>query len=69
MAFSPLKMGLLNGKFNDATTAPPEGSRFAESQDRFVDNMRKDWEDEQSAGTIRKVVELKVRIIQFLRAY
>ena len=60
--FSPLKMGLLSGKYNDATTQPPPGSRFAESNDRFVDSVRKDWEDEQWAGTIKKIVNLKVRI-------
>ncbi|GIJ83324.1 hypothetical protein Asppvi_002143 [Aspergillus pseudoviridinutans] len=36
--FSPLKMGLLSGKYNDATTQPPPGSRFAESNDRFANS-------------------------------
>ncbi|OJJ87922.1 putative voltage-gated K+ channel beta subunit (KCNAB) [Aspergillus glaucus CBS 516.65] len=57
--FSPLKMGLLSGKYNDATTQPPPGSRFAESNDRFADSVRRDWENEQWAGTIRKIVKLK----------
>ncbi|KAF7169028.1 hypothetical protein CNMCM5623_001881 [Aspergillus felis] len=36
--FSPLKMGLLSGKYNDSTTQPPPGSRFAESNDRFANS-------------------------------
>lgn len=60
--FSPMKMGLLSGKYNDATTQPPPGSRFAESNDRFASSVRKDWENEQWAGTIKKIVKLKVCI-------
>lgn len=60
--FSPLKMGLLSGKYNDATTQPPPGSRFAESNDGFADSVRKYWENEQWSGTIKKVVKLKVRL-------
>ena len=58
--FSPLKMGLLSGKYNDATAEPPAGSRFAESNDKFASSVRKDWENEQWAGTIKKIVGLKV---------
>lgn len=58
--FSPLKMGLLSGKYNDATTQPPPGSRFAESNDKFASSVRKDWENEQWAGNIKKIVGLKV---------
>ncbi|PYI00478.1 voltage-gated K+ channel beta subunit [Aspergillus sclerotiicarbonarius CBS 121057] len=57
--FSPLKMGLLSGKYNDATTQPPPGSRFAESNDRFASSVRQDWENEQWAGNIKKIVGLK----------
>ncbi|GAB1198380.1 hypothetical protein APSETT444_007699 [Aspergillus pseudonomiae] len=57
--FSPLKMGLLSGKYNDATTQPPPGSRFAESQDRFANQVRNDWENKEWAGTIEKIVKLK----------
>ncbi|GES62167.1 voltage-gated K+ channel beta subunit [Aspergillus terreus] len=57
--FSPLKMGLLSGKYNDATTQPPPGSRFAESNDKFASSVRKDWENEQWAATIKKTVGLK----------
>lgn len=58
--FSPLKMGLLSGKYNDATAEPPAGSRFAESKDKFASSVRNDWENEQWAGTIKKIVGLKV---------
>lgn len=64
--FSPLKMGLLSGKYNDATTQPPPGSRFAESNDRFADSVRRDWENEQWVGTIRKIVKLKVCFLPLL---
>ncbi|KAE8332541.1 NADP-dependent oxidoreductase domain-containing protein [Aspergillus sergii] len=57
--FSPLKMGLLSGKYNDATTQPPPGSRFAESQDKFANQVRNDWENKEWAGTIEKIVKLK----------
>ncbi|RYO30227.1 putative voltage-gated potassium channel subunit beta [Alternaria arborescens] len=33
--FSPLKFGLLSGKYNDSPDAPPAGSRFAEGKDGF----------------------------------
>ncbi|PKY09296.1 voltage-gated K+ channel beta subunit [Aspergillus campestris IBT 28561] len=57
--FSPLKMGLLSGKYNDATAQPPPGSRFAVSQDNYIGQLRSEWGDEQWADTIRKVVGLK----------
>lgn len=58
--FSPLKMGLLSGKYNDATTQPPRGSRFAESNDGFASSVRQDWENKEWASTIKKIVSLKV---------
>ncbi|RHZ54435.1 hypothetical protein CDV55_104712 [Aspergillus turcosus] len=45
--FSPLKMGLLSGKYNDATTAPPPGSRFAESNDRFANGVRQNYGNDE----------------------
>ncbi|KAI9372214.1 NADP-dependent oxidoreductase domain-containing protein [Aspergillus egyptiacus] len=57
--FSPLKMGLLSGKYNSATTKPPPGSRFAESKDKFADGARATWESEQWAGTIKKISGLQ----------
>ncbi|KAF5863360.1 hypothetical protein ETB97_010240 [Aspergillus alliaceus] len=57
--FSPLKMGLLSGKYNDATTQPPPGSRFAESQDKYANKVRSDWENKEWSATIQKIVKLK----------
>lgn len=57
--FSPLKMGLLSGKYNDATAQPPPDSRFAVSEDNYIGKLRSEWGDEQWADTIRKVVGLK----------
>ncbi|KAL2819302.1 NADP-dependent oxidoreductase domain-containing protein [Aspergillus cavernicola] len=57
--FSPLKMGLLSGKYNNATTQPPPGSRFAESKDKFASGVRKTWDSEQWAGTIKKIAGLQ----------
>ncbi|PYH49413.1 putative voltage-gated K+ channel beta subunit (KCNAB) [Aspergillus saccharolyticus JOP 1030-1] len=56
--FSPLKMGLLSGKYNEATTQPPPGSRFAESNDKYANYVRSEWESEW-AGTIKTVVGLQ----------
>ncbi|PYH83062.1 voltage-gated potassium channel subunit beta [Aspergillus uvarum CBS 121591] len=56
--FSPLKMGLLSGKYNDATTQPPPGSRFAESNDKYANYVRSEWENEW-AGTIKTVQGLQ----------
>ncbi|RAL16963.1 putative voltage-gated K+ channel beta subunit (KCNAB) [Aspergillus homomorphus CBS 101889] len=56
--FSPLKMGLLSGKYNDATTQPPPGSRFAESNDKFANFVRGEWETGW-ASNIKTVVGLK----------
>ncbi|RAK78489.1 putative voltage-gated K+ channel beta subunit (KCNAB) [Aspergillus fijiensis CBS 313.89] len=56
--FSPLKMGLLSGKYNEATTQPPPGSRFAESNDKYANYVRSEWENEW-AGTIRTVQGLQ----------
>lgn len=37
--FSPLKGGVLTGKYNDAK-APPPGSRLAESEDDYIKHLR-----------------------------
>ena len=59
--FSPLKMGLLSGKYNDALNAPPEGSRFSESKDKFADFMRGNYGNEEWKENVGKVAKLKVR--------
>ncbi|KAK1483220.1 voltage-dependent potassium channel beta subunit [Colletotrichum abscissum] len=59
--FSPIKMGLLSGKYNDDPDAPPAGSRFAEGKgDKFVNWANKEWygNDEWKA-LIQNVVKLK----------
>ncbi|UQC79803.1 voltage-dependent potassium channel beta subunit [Colletotrichum lupini] len=59
--FSPIKMGLLSGKYNDNPDAPPAGSRFAEGKgDKFVNWANKEWygNDEWKA-LIQNVVKLK----------
>ncbi|KAI8681248.1 hypothetical protein NCS55_00375300 [Fusarium keratoplasticum] len=58
--FSPIKMGLLSGKYNDVVDGqPPKDSRFGASKDGFADFMRgrmgsDDWKEE-----IEKVKQLK----------
>lgn len=42
--FSPLKMGVLTGKYNDGI---PDDSRFATSKDPFSTGRAKAWGDEQ----------------------
>ncbi len=51
--FSPIKMGMLSGKYNDVVDGkpPPADSRFGASKDGFADFMRKrmgtdDWRTE-----------------------
>ena len=61
--FSPLKFGLLSGKYNDAPDSPPEGSRFAKGKDNFVNMMReKHYGDDGWTTDIQKVIKLKVRL-------
>jgi aryl-alcohol dehydrogenase-like predicted oxidoreductase len=61
--FSPLKMGLLSGKYNDATAAPPKGSRFEVSNDKFAVYMRGEYGNEDWNATVEKVRNLKVRFM------
>jgi len=56
--FSPLKGGVLTGKYND-TTAPPAGSRLAESEDGYVKNLRKTVGDDTWARQLKQVAALK----------
>lgn len=58
--FSPLKMGLLSGKYNDALEGPPKGSRFAESNDKFAEFMRGNYGNDEWRGNVAKVASLKV---------
>lgn len=58
--FSPLKFGLLSGKYNDSPDAPPAGSRFAEGKDGFVSGMRDRYGNEEWSGMIGSARKLKV---------
>jgi len=58
--FSPLKMGLLSGKYNDALQGPPAGSRFSESKDKFAEFMRDNYGNEEWNDNVAKVAKLKV---------
>ena len=58
--FSPLKMGLLSGKYNDALQGPPDGSRFSESKDKFAEFMRDNYGNEEWKSNVAKVGKLKV---------
>jgi voltage-dependent potassium channel beta subunit len=57
--FSPLKCGLLSGKYNDALNGPPPGSRFSESKDKFAEFMRGQYGGEEWRGNVEKVAKLK----------
>ncbi|KGO68905.1 Potassium channel, voltage-dependent, beta subunit, KCNAB-like protein [Penicillium italicum] len=56
--FSPLKGGILTGKYNDVE-APPAGSRLAESEDRYVKGLRKTVGDETWKRQLDQVAALK----------
>lgn len=56
--FSPLKGGVLTGKYNDATTPPP-GSRLAESEDGYVKSLRKTVGDDAWERQLKQTAALK----------
>ena len=56
--FSPLKGGVLTGKYND-TAAPPAGSRLAESQNEYVRNLRTNVGNEIWQRQLEQVAALK----------
>jgi aryl-alcohol dehydrogenase-like predicted oxidoreductase len=58
--FSPLKFGLLSGKYNDSPDAPPVGSRFAEGNDNFVNSMRDSYGNDSWKSMIEKATKLEV---------
>ncbi|CEJ59611.1 Putative Podospora anserina S mat genomic DNA chromosome 4, supercontig 1 [Penicillium brasilianum] len=58
--FSPIKMGLLSGKYNDSPDQPPPGSRFAESNDKFSNMVRDSmYGNDEWKRSIAKVIKLK----------
>ena len=56
--FSPLKGGVLTGKYNDTTTPPP-GSRLAESEDGYVKGLRKTVGDDTWERQLKQTAALK----------
>ncbi|KAF2458476.1 putative voltage-gated K channel beta subunit [Lineolata rhizophorae] len=54
--FSPLKGGVLTGKYNEGV---PEQSRVARSEDRFVQGLRKQVGGDEWAGNIATVKKLQ----------
>lgn len=56
--FSPLKGGVLTGKYNDTTTPPP-GSRLAESEDGYVKGLRKTVGDDTWEQQLKQTAALK----------
>ncbi|KAJ5177192.1 uncharacterized protein N7482_003069 [Penicillium canariense] len=56
--WSPLKGGVLTGKYND-TAAPPAGSRLAESEDGYVKGLRKTVGDDTWTQQLKQVAALK----------
>lgn len=65
--FSPLKFGVLSGKYNDSPEKPPVGSRFAEGQDRFVNGMRDSYGNDSWVEMIDSSRKLKVYRTNFTK--
>ena len=59
-SYSPIKMGILSGKYSEFTTKPPSGSRFAESNDSFGVMMRENYGNEEWSRNVSKAKKLKV---------
>ena len=55
--FSPLKIGILTGKYNDGI---PSDSRLATSDDNFVKSMNSKFGDEDWVKQLKVVKALKV---------
>ncbi|KAJ6137174.1 hypothetical protein N7471_003660 [Penicillium samsonianum] len=56
--FSPLKQGILKGKYNDVQV-PPAGSRLVESQSAVVRELRQSFSDETWGRELGRVAALK----------
>jgi aryl-alcohol dehydrogenase-like predicted oxidoreductase len=58
--FSPIKMGILAGKYNDVVDGkPPADSRFGASKEQFADMMRERMGDDSWKQDIETVKKLK----------
>lgn len=58
--FSPLKIGILSGKYNDGI---PDDSRLATSKDNFTKMMNKRFGDENWMKEIEQVKKLKASLL------
>lgn len=56
--YSPLKGGILTGKYN-GTTVPPPGSRLVESEHGYVKGMRRAFGDDAWTKQLEKTASLK----------
>lgn len=54
--WSPLKQGILTGKYNDGI---PDDSRFAQTSDKWLVGKKKDFEDGKWEADLEKVRKLK----------
>ncbi len=58
--FSPIRMGILSGKYNDVVDGtPPADSRFGASKDKFADFMRSRIGDTTNDGWKRELEVVK----------
>ncbi|OJD26131.1 hypothetical protein ACJ73_02486 [Blastomyces percursus] len=57
--FSPLRGGILTGKYNEAVAEPPKDSRIAVSQDKYTSSVRKGYGNDAWNADIQKVANLK----------
>lgn len=57
--FSPLKGGILTGKYN-GVSAPPPGSRLAESADRYIKGLRNSVGDDAWRRQMEQTAALKI---------
>ncbi|KAI5290422.1 hypothetical protein KEM54_001592 [Ascosphaera aggregata] len=56
--WSPLKQGILTGKYNDALDKIPEGTRLFESKDEYTIGLASAFGNSQWVATIEKVKKL-----------
>ncbi|KAI5302847.1 hypothetical protein KEM56_000291 [Ascosphaera pollenicola] len=59
--WSPLKQGILSGKYNDALDKIPAGTRLAEAKDDYTKGMAAAFGSAEWVATIEKVKKLTVR--------
>ncbi|KAI5307670.1 hypothetical protein KEM55_007710, partial [Ascosphaera atra] len=57
--WSPLKQGILTGKYSSSQAKPPEGTRMAEAKDRYTSTQVASWGSEEWLSTIAKVEKLQ----------